>query len=124
MMQHMRREELEYMPSCHIFHLNPDIHPTMRCKLINWLIECSLHFRLHRETIYLAVHYFDRYLMVNHDMARTQLQLIGIASLFIAAKLEVSLTWNYINAGRRFIRQRSKTFLKFVVGSVPVTPFS
>lgn len=81
--------EREHRPSIGLFHNNRDILPTMRCKLINWLIEVSLHFRLHKETLYLAIHYIDRFLSLHWGIHRSRLQLIGIASLFIAAKLEV-----------------------------------
>lgn len=46
-------------------------------------------YKLHRETFYLAQDFFDRYMATQHDIVKTLLQLIGISSLFIAAKLEV-----------------------------------
>lgn len=76
------------MPSFAIFQNNREILPTMRCKLVNWLIEVSLHFRLHRETLYLSIHYLDRFLTLNWGIPKQNLQLIGIACLFVAAKLE------------------------------------
>ena len=45
-------------------------------------------YRLHKETFALAVDYIDRYLSVVTNVPKTQLQLLGISSLFIAAKLE------------------------------------
>lgn len=60
----------------------------MRCKLINWLIEVVIHFRLHRATFYLAVYLVDRYLSLVRGVLRSELQLIGVAATFIAAKLE------------------------------------
>ncbi len=45
-------------------------------------------YRLHRETFYLAIDFVDRYLASTHNVAKQQLQLMGIAALFIAAKLE------------------------------------
>lgn len=102
--------EREQRPSVAMFQNNRDVLPTMRCKLVNWLIEVCMHFRLHRESLYLAVHYVDRYFTLHWGIERSKLQLIGIASLFIAAKLEVSLlevaralfTWR---VSRRYIRQ-------------------
>lgn len=61
----------------------------MRCRLISWLLEVCLHFRLHRETWYLAVYFIDRYLSIRSGLSKHSLQLLGISSLFIAAKLEV-----------------------------------
>lgn len=83
-----REEEGDFLPNISLFQNNKDILPTMRCKLINWLIEVSLHFRLHRETFYLAVHYFDRFLSLHWGVSRGSLQLVGVACLFIASKLE------------------------------------
>lgn len=49
---------------------------------------------LHRETFYLAQDFFDRFMLTQVAVGKNQLQLIGITSLFIASKLEVShLTW-------------------------------
>lgn len=47
-------------------------------------------YKLHRETFYLAQDFFDRYMATQQDVVKTLLQLIGISSLFIAAKLEVN----------------------------------
>lgn len=46
-------------------------------------------YKLHRETFYLAQDFFDRYMATQRDIVKTLLQLVGISSLFIAAKLEV-----------------------------------
>ncbi|MGH0129257.1 UNVERIFIED_CONTAM: hypothetical protein FKN15_063242 [Acipenser sinensis] len=45
-------------------------------------------YKLHRETFYLAQDFFDRFMATQTDVVKTRLQLIGIASLFVAAKLE------------------------------------
>lgn len=49
-------------------------------------------YRLHRETFYLAQDFFDRFMATQQNVVKTLLQLIGISSLFIAAKLEVSVS--------------------------------
>lgn len=56
-------------------------------------------YKLHRETFYLAQDFFDRYMATQQNIVKTLLQLIGISSLFIAAKLEVNhfqifVTWH------------------------------
>lgn len=84
----LQGQEAANLPSIAIFQNNRDILPTMRCKLINWLLEVSLHFRFHRETFFLAIHYLDRYLSLHWGLSRHDLQLLGVASLFVAAKLE------------------------------------
>jgi len=43
---------------------------------------------MHRETLYMCVDYVDRFLSRTSGIKKTQLQLIGITALFIAAKME------------------------------------
>ena len=45
----------------------------------------------------MAVDFIDRYLSVQINIQKSQLQLIGVTCLFIAAKLEVSLIFIYEN---------------------------
>jgi len=45
---------------------------------------------MRRETFHVAVDFVDRYLSRTSDVAKRQLQLIGITALFVAAKVEVS----------------------------------
>lgn len=47
-------------------------------------------YALHRETFYLAQDFFDRFMLTQKNINKSMLQLIGITSLFIASKLEVS----------------------------------
>ena len=60
----------------------------MRSTLIDWLIEVCGVYKMHRETLYLAVDYLDRYLGNSTDMAKNRLQLLGVTCLFIASKIE------------------------------------
>jgi len=61
----------------------------MRAVLVNWLVEVSTQFTLLQETIFLAVQYLDRYLAVKgRTVFKSQLQLVGVAALFLAAKME------------------------------------
>jgi len=47
-------------------------------------------YRLRRETFHVAVDFVDRYLSRTSDVAKQQLQLIGISALFVAGKVEVN----------------------------------
>lgn len=61
----------------------------MRAILFDWMIEVCNAYRLHRETLHLAIEYFDRYMTLSKDVVRMdRLQLIGMTSLFIASKVE------------------------------------
>lgn len=48
-------------------------------------------YRLHRQTAYLAQDYFDRFMLMEENVSKEYLQLLGITALFIASKIEVSL---------------------------------
>lgn len=67
---------------------HPGILKKMRAILLDWLIEVCEVYKLHRETYHLAMDYLDRYLSRTQETCKTQLQLIGITCLFIAAKME------------------------------------
>ena len=47
-------------------------------------------FKYKRTTFYLACEYFDRFMSKSSDIPKTRLQVIGITSLFVAAKIEVN----------------------------------
>ncbi|KAH0951823.1 hypothetical protein HN011_011255 [Eciton burchellii] len=65
----------------------PDITYSMRSILIDWLVEVVQEYRLHNETLYLAISYIDRFLSYM-SVVRSKLQLVGAAAMFIAAKYE------------------------------------
>ncbi|XP_052793295.1 G2/mitotic-specific cyclin-A-like [Mya arenaria] len=64
-----------------------DITSSMRSILVDWLVEVSEEYKLHRETLFLAVNYVDRFLS-KISVLRGKLQLVGAASMFLAAKYE------------------------------------
>ncbi|XP_052860092.1 G2/mitotic-specific cyclin-A [Anopheles cruzii] len=64
-----------------------DITHSMRTILVDWLVEVCEEYKLHRETLALAVSYIDRFLSFM-SVVRAKLQLVGTAAMFIAAKYE------------------------------------
>lgn len=60
----------------------------MRSVLIDWLNEVHLQFHLFIETYYLTVGIIDRYLAVVKTTSRKNLQLVGVAAMFLASKYE------------------------------------
>ena len=62
----------------------PDITNSMRCILIDWLVEVAEEYRLHNETLYLATAFIDRFLS-QMSVLRAKLQLVGTASMFVAS---------------------------------------
>ena len=62
----------------------PDITINMRSILVDWLVEVNDEYKLHSETLHLAVNYLDRFLSVM-TVVRAKLQLVGTTALFIAS---------------------------------------
>lgn len=57
----------------------------MRVVLVDWLVEVSQEYRMSSDTLYLAVNYTDRFMSCTTNVKRNKLQLVGTASLLIAA---------------------------------------
>ncbi|KAM3858588.1 G1/S-specific cyclin-E2-like [Diretmus argenteus] len=81
-------KEQKYTHDKSIMQNHPGLQPRMRSILLDWLLEVSEVYTLHRQTFYLAQDYFDRFMVTQDDIAKDRLQLIGIACLFIASKME------------------------------------
>ncbi|KAK4804339.1 hypothetical protein SAY86_004156 [Trapa natans] len=64
-----------------------DVSANMRGVLVDWLVEVADEYKLLPETLYLAISYIDRFLSTN-TLRRQRLQLLGVASMFIASKYE------------------------------------
>jgi cyclin A len=64
-----------------------EINEKMRTILVDWLVDVHLKFKLHAETFFLAIDIVDRYL-ASTRMSRSQLQLVGVTAILIAAKYE------------------------------------
>ncbi|XP_051245855.1 G1/S-specific cyclin-E2-like [Dicentrarchus labrax] len=81
-------KEQNYRHSKSFIQKHPRIQPRMRSILLDWLIEVSEAYTLHRQTFYLAQDYFDRFMLTQNNIEKGMLQLIGITCLFIASKME------------------------------------
>ncbi|KAM3928383.1 G1/S-specific cyclin-E2 [Leptodactylus fuscus] len=84
----MLSKETKYPHSSRILQNHPALTADMRSILLDWLIEVSEVYSLHRETFYLAQDFFDRFMLTQKSVSKSMLQLIGVTTLFIAAKLE------------------------------------
>ena len=60
----------------------------MRAYLIDWLSELHLKFKLWPETLYVCVGIIDKYIMIQPDIKKKDLQCLGITALHIAGKYE------------------------------------
>uniref|UniRef100_A0A674A081 Cyclin E1 n=2 Tax=Salmo trutta TaxID=8032 RepID=A0A674A081_SALTR len=83
----LKKDEM-YSRDIHVMKKHPHLQPKMRAILLDWLMEVCEVYKLHRETFYLAQDYFDRFMATQTNVFKCTLQLIGISSLFIAAKME------------------------------------
>ena len=61
----------------------------MRVILLDWMTEVCQEFLIKRDTFYTAMNFVDRYLSVcQYEVPKSELQLIGVTSLFLASKIE------------------------------------
>lgn len=82
-----RQKEILYSVTHNYMPGQSEISEKMRYILIDWLVEVHLKFKLLPETMSLAVNLVDRFL-AKHSVSRDNLQLVGITSMFLAAKYE------------------------------------
>ena len=67
---------------------NPTILIQMRAQLIDWIMEVGSEFALRRETVHKAVIYIDVFLQNSQDFPKEKLQLLALAALSLASKIE------------------------------------
>uniref|UniRef100_A0A665U083 Cyclin E2 n=1 Tax=Echeneis naucrates TaxID=173247 RepID=A0A665U083_ECHNA len=84
----MLNKELKYVHDKSYLQRHPKLQSKMRAILLDWLLEVSEVYSLHRQTAYLAQDYFDRFMLTQENVNKDYLQLIGITALFIASKIE------------------------------------
>ncbi|XP_069565971.1 G1/S-specific cyclin-E1 [Brachyistius frenatus] len=84
----MLEKDKTYTRDVHMMKKHPHLQPKMRAVLLDWLMEVSEVYKLHRETYHLAQDYFDRFMATQRNVFKSTLQLIGITCLFISAKVE------------------------------------
>eukprot|EP00062_Callorhinchus_milii_P015910 gi/632966642/ref/XP_007899531.1/ PREDICTED: cyclin-A2-like [Callorhinchus milii] len=85
--KHLRKAEVKCMPKATYLSKQPDITNGMRAILVDWLVEVGEEYKLHNETLHLAVNYVDRFLS-SMSVQRGKLQLVGTAAMFLASKFE------------------------------------
>lgn len=81
--------ERNYAPDpYYLEHFQSEITWTMRLILLDWMMEVSAEFHFTRECFHYSANYVDRYLSRVPDIPRSELQLLGAAALYLAAKVE------------------------------------
>ena len=84
----MKRDEVKFMvdPN-YISIVQTEIKDTSRAFLLEWIIDVHRKFRLRPECLYVTQLIIDQYLS-KKKILKSQLHLIGIATLLIATKYE------------------------------------
>jgi len=100
-------DEQIYSIGPNFMKIQKDINEKMRAILIDWLVEVHQRFNLTHETLFLTINIIDRYISYR-EILRTQLQLVGVAALFIACKYEEILCPDI----RDFVYITDKTYSK------------
>lgn len=102
-------QENNYRPDAFYFQKTQNnINSLMRTILMDWMMEVCSEFTLKRETFHLSISYVDRYLSKVKNIERSKLQLIGLSSMYIAAKIEVIyfFLFKYNIKNRKFMLQK------------------
>ena len=60
----------------------------MRAYLVDWLAELHFRFKLLSGTLYVTIGILDRFLAVEPNLKKSELQCLGISAMHIAGKYE------------------------------------
>ena len=97
---------------------HPSIPLTGRLILLDWMMEVCERYKLQRETYYLAVDIYDRFLDAQDDFPVEKLQLLGATCLFLANKIEEITSWkvaSFVYVTNNFFLAGDIVNLEFVI---------
>lgn len=82
-------DEVKYSIDPHYLEKNqPHLRWEMRAILLDWLQEVCSDYLFKRESFHYAANILDRFLARESNLSKADLQLVGVAALFLAAKME------------------------------------
>jgi len=84
----MLDRETKMRPNTTYMKWHPSLNEKMRSILLDWLMEVCREFEMQRETFHLTVNIVDRFLSCVSEVHKNRLQLVGVAALFVASKVE------------------------------------
>lgn len=92
-LENLKNEEInnEYKINPNYFNFQTEINQKMRIILIDWLFEVNCKLKFKEETFFITVYIIDSYLSQKF-VPRKKYQLLGVAALFIATKLNEIFT--------------------------------
>ncbi|WKY02646.1 hypothetical protein Q1695_016146 [Nippostrongylus brasiliensis] len=85
--RYMKSREVKVRPKSNYMSRQDDINSEMRAILVDWLSDVVQEYKMHQETLHLAVSLVDRTLS-RLRTNRERLQLIGTTAIMIASKYE------------------------------------
>lgn len=81
-------EEMRFMLPRSFLQDQNEVTEKMRAYLVDWLAELHFRFKLWSETLYVTVGIIDRFLVIEKNLKKSELQCLGITALHIAGKYE------------------------------------
>ncbi len=84
---HIKEVSPEYQVQYDYLHDREDVTPRMRAILMDWLSAVCRKFGMKLTCFFTAVNIIDRFVL-RHTIESASVQLVGVTSLFIAAKIE------------------------------------
>jgi len=82
----MRKREQHHLPSPWYLSQQDQMTRDRRATLFDWMFEVGQEFKLSRATLHSAINFVDRYMTIVPNVAKTNLQLVGVTSLWVASK--------------------------------------
>jgi hypothetical protein len=82
----MRRVEKQVLPR-YFAQTQSEITEAMRAVLVDWLAEVHRKYKMHSDSLFLAVRVMDRFLS-KKALPLADYQLLGVACLFLSGKYE------------------------------------
>jgi len=86
-LENVLSQETKLLPPSDYISRQPELNQKTRAVLVDWMVSVHRKFRLLPETLFMSVALVDRYLAVK-AVTRKQVQLVGVTTLFLAAKYE------------------------------------
>lgn len=80
-------KQIKIRPKSDFMKNQKEINSKMREILVDWIIDIHYKFKLNIRTLYLTVYIIDAYLSYT-EIQRAKFQLLGIAALYLGAKIE------------------------------------
>ncbi|KEH40656.1 carboxy-terminal domain cyclin [Medicago truncatula] len=76
-----------------------------RSRMVHWIVEHSYRKQLRPETMFLAINLLDRFLSKGYFKAERNLQIVGIACLTLATRIEENQQYNRVNQKNFYIEK-------------------